>query len=185
MHIDLPTKPQYTVANIAISKEALVFSPLTKKLIEALQKLPGVGPKSAQRIACQLLAKRGREHGLNLSAALEQALTKVQHCQTCRNYTENEQCDICLNTKRNPMIICVVENPTDVMAIEQTHNYRGHYFVLHGHLSPLDNIGPDDLGLSQLLQKLKDSAIQEVILATNSTMEGEATAHYKIGRAHV
>lgn len=159
-----------------------MFSPLTKQLIIALQKLPGVGPKSAQRIACQMLAKRGRENGLNLANALQQALTQVQQCHSCQNYTENEKCDLCMNTKRNTHTLCVVENPTDVIAVEQTHNYSGQYFVLHGHLSPLDNIGPLDLGIPKLITKIKQSHIKEVIIATNSTMEGQATAHYIVNQ---
>lgn len=155
-----------------------MFSPLTKQLITALQKLPGIGPKSAQRIACQLLSKRGRDNGLNLAHAMQQALNDVQQCEQCQNYTEHARCDICQNSKRNPGILCIVENPTDVIAVEQTHNYNGHYFVLHGHLSPLDNIGPLDLGIPKLVNRLKQAAASEVIIATSSTMEGEATAHY-------
>lgn len=155
-----------------------MFSPLTKQLIEALQSLPGVGPKSAQRMAFQLLSEHERTKGRALTQALQQALGQVHHCQFCRNFTESELCDICANPKRNQEQLCIVENPADVIALEETHVFRGRYFILHGHLSPLDNIGPSELGLAELFDKIESHGINEVVLATNPTMEGEATAHY-------
>lgn len=155
-----------------------MFSPLTQRLIEALQELPGVGPKSAQRLAFHLLGKSGRNKGANLSQSLKEAIDKVVHCQMCRIFSENELCTICNNCKRDSSLLCVVETPADVVAIEQTHIYSGRYFVLHGHLSPLDGIGPNDLGIPRLLDYLQNASISELILATNPTMEGRATAHY-------
>lgn len=155
-----------------------MFSPLTKRLIEALQSLPGVGPKSAQRLAFHLLAKSSHTKGITLAQTLQAAIEKVGHCQLCQIYTELDVCDICKNPKRNASLLCIVESPADVAAIEQTNIYSGLYFVLQGHLSPLDGIGPKEIGIPLLLERLKNSAIQEVIIATNPTMEGKATAHY-------
>ena len=154
------------------------FSPLIDELISSLKILPGVGPKSAQRMAFQLL-ERQREGALKLSAALHDAMQHVKHCERCRTFTEQQRCDICRNPSREACgILCVVESPQDVIAIEQTAEFKGTYFVLMGHLSPIDGIGPSDLGLERLLSILIDEDIQEVILATNPTVEGEATAHY-------
>ncbi len=154
------------------------FSPLLDELIRELQVLPGVGPKSAQRMAFQLL-ERERPRGQKLARTLERALTEIGHCQQCRTFTENELCEICANPKRaEKRQLCVVESPADVAALEQTHLYSGRYFVLMGHLSPLDGIGPNDIGLDRLEQRLEKESIQEVILATNPTVEGEATANY-------
>ena len=155
-----------------------MFSPLTKQLIESLRALPGVGPKSAQRMAFQLLAESGKSKGLELARALQQSIEKVDYCQRCRLFTEHDLCDLCRNPKRDPSLICVVESPADVIAIEQTHSYRGLYFILNGHLSPLDGIGPEEIGLPILFTRLKQEPVQELILATNPTMEGKATAHY-------
>lgn len=155
-----------------------MFSPLTKRLIESLQSLPGVGPKTAQRLAFQLLATGGREKGLALAEALQQALHNVQTCQRCRLYTEETVCAICLNPQREQHLLCVVESPADVFAIEQTGSYRGLYYVLQGRLSPLDGIGPQEIGIPALLNRLANETIQELVLATNPTMEGKATAHY-------
>jgi len=155
-----------------------MFSPLTKQLIDALCKLPGVGPKSAQRLACQLLAEKGKEKALSLSIALDQAAKSVGFCKKCRHFTEHPLCSLCANPKRDHHLLCVVENPADVMALEQTHAFNGFYFVLHGHLSPIDGITPHDLGIPFLLSRLKDESIREVILATNPTVEGRATAQY-------
>jgi len=155
-----------------------VFSPLTKRLIEALQSLPGVGPKSAQRMAFYLLAKSGQTKGLTLSEALKSALQQVGQCQQCRIYSEQTLCDICKNAKRDASLLCVVESPADVAAIEYTNIYSGRYFVLQGHLSPLDGIGPQEIGIPALLERLQDSDIKELIIATNPTMEGKATEHY-------
>lgn len=159
-----------------------MFSPLTKQLIDALCGLPGVGPRSAQRITFYLLAK-GHTKGLTLAEALTKALTQVTLCQICRNYTEHDICDLCRNPKRDRSLLCVVENPADLAAIEQTNSYRGHYFVLQGHLSPLDGIGPMEIGIPLLLEYLQKEPVQELIIATNPTMEGRATAHYIV--AHI
>lgn len=164
------------------------FSPLTQQLIDALSALPGIGPKSAQRLAFKLLSDSGKPKGLNLAQALQAALTQVGHCKSCRNYTECEQCDLCLSAKRDKHLLCVIESPADLVAIEQTHSFNGHYFVLHGHLSPLEGIGPTELALDQLFHHIRQQAAREVILATNSTMEGEATAQYiaaQLNPAHV
>lgn len=154
------------------------YSLLTEKLIEALRRLPGVGLRSAQRMAFYLLQK-GRAHGLSLANALEAALQNVGHCRKCRNLSETELCNICSNVKRDHALLCIVETPSDVVAIEQTGIYQGAYFVLMGHLSPLDGIGPDEIGVSELLNLItQQSSITEIIIATNPTVEGEATAHY-------
>ncbi len=154
------------------------FSPLVSDLIEALRCLPGVGPKSAQRMAFHLL-ERDREGGLKLSHGLDKAMTDVGHCKFCRTFTEFDYCDVCSSPARKVSNkLCVVETPADVHAIEQTGQYNGRYFVLMGHLSPIDGIGPADIGLDKLADILQDEEIDEVILATNPTVEGEATAHY-------
>ncbi len=152
-------------------------SPLLEQLIDALRCLPGVGPKTAQRMAFQLLARQ-RENGRRLSRTLHEAMEKIGHCQRCRTFSETDLCRICTAMHRDPTLLCVVENPIDVIAIEQTASFKGAYFVLMGHLSPLDGIGPEQLGIAQLQERLKENTIQEIILATNSTVEGEATAHY-------
>jgi recombination protein RecR len=146
-------------------------------LINALCCLPGVGPKSAQRMTYHLL-ERAQDNGLQLAEALHQAITNVAHCKTCRTLTEHEICDICANPRRDPSLLCIVETPADILAIEQTHSFKGLYFVLMGHLSPLDGIGPQEIGIHDLEQRLTQNKLIEVILATNSTIEGEATAHY-------
>lgn len=154
------------------------FSPLVEQLIQALRCLPGVGPKSAQRMAFKLLSSSERREGYQLAAILTQAMENVQYCQRCRTFSESALCNLCANSQRDPSLLCVVETPADVLAIEQTSSYRGFYFVLRGHLSPLDGIGPRDIGLDQLLERLAEPQLEEVILATNPTVEGEATAHY-------
>lgn len=154
------------------------FSPLLDELIRELQVLPGVGPKSAQRMAFHLL-ERERQRGQRLARVLERAMSEVGHCRHCRTFTENELCEICANPKRSSSHqLCVVESPADVAAIESTNLYSGRYFVLMGHLSPLDGIGPRELGLDELDQRLQSEALQELILATNPTIEGDATAYY-------
>ena len=153
------------------------LSPLIKRLIEDLRCLPGVGPKSAQRMAFQLL-ERDREGALRLSATLSKAATEIGHCEQCRTLSENTLCDICSDTRRDTATICVVETPADVMALEQSSTFKGRYFVLMGHLSPLDGVGPSDIGLDLLSEQIKVGNIAEVILATNPTAEGEATAHF-------
>lgn len=153
-------------------------SPLLESLMDALRCLPGVGPKSAQRMAFQLL-QRDRSGGMRLAQALTRAMAEIGHCQDCQTFTEQEICTICANPRRqNNGIICVVESPADTHAIEQTGQFSGRYFVLMGHLSPLDGIGPQDIGLDRLEQRLALENITEVILATNPTVEGEATANY-------
>ncbi len=155
-----------------------MFSPFVKQLIDTLRALPGIGPKSAQRMAYQLLTDSGKEKALALSNSLKQAVLSVGQCQRCRQFTEQTVCSLCSNAKRNHALLCVVESPADVIAIEQTHVFQGCYFVLHGHLSPLDGISPEHIGIPFLLKRLHEESIQEVILATNPTIEGKATAQY-------
>ncbi len=150
---------------------------LIDQLTEALRCLPGVGPKSARRIAFHLL-ERDRDGARRLSATLIQAVDGVHHCESCRTLSESPVCALCANPQRNRQQLCIVETPVDVQAIERATGYRGLYFVLMGRLSPLDGIGPSDIGLDQLERRLTAESIQEIILATNPTVEGEATAHY-------
>ncbi|KHT61705.1 recombination protein RecR [Photobacterium gaetbulicola] len=153
-------------------------SHLLEQLMEALRCLPGVGPKSAQRMAFSLL-QRNRQGGLQLADALSKAMTEIGHCRDCRTFTEEEVCAICSNPRRQENgQICVVESPADIVAVEATGQFSGRYFVLMGHLSPLDGIGPSDIGLDTLEFRLQNEPISELILATNPTVEGEATAHY-------
>ena len=148
-----------------------------ENLIEALRCLPGVGPKSAQRMTLHLL-ERDREGAVALANALQEAAERVGHCARCRNFTELDVCEVCSDPKRDATIICVVETPADVLAIELSGSFRGIYFVLMGHLSPIDGIGPAEIGLEKFYQRVIDEGIEEVILATNPTVEGEATAYY-------
>ncbi len=143
----------------------------------SLQRLPGVGPKSAQRMAFHLL-ERDREGAFSIAEALKSALSKVSHCQRCNNFSEQDQCQICSSSKRNGAVLCVVETPADLEAIEQAGAFKGMYFVLMGHLSPLDDIGPDQLGIDRLLALIAGGEIDELVLATNLTVEGEATADF-------
>lgn len=152
------------------------YSPALARLIEALRCLPGVGPKSAQRMAFHLL-ERDRDGGRELAAALGAAVSDVGHCRRCRMLTEGELCPLCAGAQRDTSLLCVVESPADVVAVEQSGSFRGQYFVLMGHLSPLDGIGPEQLGLAELEARLTDGVVREVIVATNPTVEGEATAH--------
>ncbi|PZN27781.1 MAG: recombination protein RecR [Proteobacteria bacterium] len=154
----------------------MIYPPSLTQLIEALRCLPGVGPKSAQRMAFHLLEKDRKGAG-TLAAALEQAVAGVGHCQRCRMFAEAELCPICAAPNRDRSLLCVVESPADVAAIEQSGSFRGCYFVLMGHLSPLDGVGPDELGFTQLEALLATGEVGEVILATNATVEGDATAH--------
>lgn len=147
------------------------------QLTEALRCLPGIGPKSAQRMTYHLL-QHNREGGRRLAETLLAAVERVRHCRLCRTLTEQEICHMCGGVQRDRALLCVVESPADVQALEQSTGYRGLYFVLMGHLSPLDGIGPEELGLAQLAERLDGGGISEVILATNPTVEGEATAHY-------
>lgn len=151
------------------------FSPLVKDLVGALKALPGVGRKSAQRMAFHVL-ERDREGGRRLAASLQAAVERVGHCQRCRMFTEDPLCGICRSPARDPRLVCVVETPADVLAIEDSGAYDGQYFVLMGHLSPLDGIGPDELGLDTLDARLAAGEIDELILATGTTVEGDATA---------
>lgn len=153
------------------------MSPLLQQLIDALKCLPGVGPKSAQRMAFYLL-ERDTEGAKNLSSALTEAVEKIGHCSMCRTLSETELCEICNSTSRDNSALCILETPADVFAIEHTAEFRGKYFVLMGHLSPLDGIGPAELGLGLLETRLASGEIRELILATNPTVEGEATAYY-------
>lgn len=155
----------------------ITFSPKIDYLIECLCVMPGIGPRSAQRIAFHLL-ERNRDGGLKLSAALLDTMKNIRHCKNCRNFSEGEICHLCLNPARDNSLLCIVETPADVIAIEQTSGFRGYYFVLQGHLSPLDGIGPKELGIDELMDRIKSQPIKEVILATNSTIEGEVTAHH-------
>jgi len=153
------------------------FSPLLEQLIEALRCLPGVGPKTAQRMALQLLT-RGRDNGKRLAQRLIEAMEQIGHCQQCRIFSETELCEICISKHRDASLLCIVENPVDVSVIEQTGSFRGKYFVLLGHLSPLDGIGPKEIGIANLKLHFERGDITEAIIATNPTVEGEATAHY-------
>jgi len=155
------------------------FTPLTEQLIEALQVLPGVGSRSAERMALQLL-ERDRTGAESLTRALRSALDGVRQCERCRALSESELCTLCSDDDRDHSLICVVETPQDLEAIELSGGYRGDYFILQGHLSPIDGIGPEELGIPQLIERVREGGIQEVVLATNATMEGEATAHYLI-----
>jgi len=145
--------------------------------MSSLKCLPGVGPKSAQRMALHLL-ERDREGASKLAADLQKAAEGVTRCRRCRTLTEEELCGTCRNPRRENETLCVVETPADILAIEQAGTYQGKYFVLMGHLSPIDGVGPEDIGISELMQLLKDEDISEIILATNPTVEGEATAHF-------
>jgi recombination protein RecR len=146
-------------------------------LVEALRVLPGVGPRSAQRMAYHLL-QHDREGGERLAHALTAALGSVRRCSKCNNFTEEELCALCRSPRRDASLLCVVETPADLSMVEQTLSYSGMYFVLMGRLSPLDGVGPREIGLERLLERAAAGEVQEVILATNFTNEGEATAHY-------
>jgi recombination protein RecR len=159
-----------------------MFSPLIDELMASLRCLPGVGPKSAQRMALHLL-ERDRVGAERLAQSLHKAVEGVGRCQRCRTLTEQTHCGICANNRRDNTLLCVVETPGDVLAIEQAGTYQGKYFVLLGHLSPIDGIGPEDIGVDQLITLLQQEPITEVILATNPTVEGEATAYYISERA--
>jgi len=146
-------------------------------LITALKCLPGVGPKNAQRIALNLL-DRDRSGAEQLADSIKTAVSEVGRCASCRTLTELALCRLCANDRRDSTILCVVETPADVIAIESAGNFTGKYFVLLGHLSPIDGIGPTEIGIDHLLERLNAGDVEELILATNTTVEGEATAHY-------
>ena len=148
-----------------------------EKLIEEFRKMPSVGAKSAERMAYYILGLDD-EGTKSLVDAINNAHTNIHTCSVCHNLTEDEKCSICNNPKRDPSIICVVENPRDVTAFERTHEYKGTYHVLHGVISPMNNVGPDNIRIKELLQRMADDSVNEVIMATNATTEGEATAMY-------
>ena len=150
---------------------------LLGQLIQNLCILPGVGPKTAQRMAFYLL-QRNRNGAKILAETLVDAIDKIGHCQQCRTFTEQTLCEVCTDNSRDSSVLCIVESSADVWVIDQATVFKGHYFVLHGRLSPLDGIGPDQLGLDLLEQRLSSGEIKELILATNSTVEGEATAYF-------
>ncbi|PZO10048.1 MAG: recombination protein RecR [Lysobacteraceae bacterium] len=152
-------------------------APLLEQLIDALRCLPGVGQKSAQRMAYHLL-ERDREGGLRLAGALAEAVERVGHCESCRDFSETPLCAICASSSRDRSLLCAIESPADRLVIEQATGFRGLYFVLQGRLSPLDGIGPRELGLDKLADRLATGEARELIIATNPTVEGEATAHY-------
>lgn len=154
----------------------MLYPPALVRLIETLRRLPGVGPKSAQRMAFHLLEK-DRSGASSIADALQNAVNNVGRCARCRMFAESQLCPICASPARDRSLLCVVESPADVAAIDQSGSFRGCYFVLMGHLSPLDGIGPDELGFAELEQLFVEGSIREVILATNTTVEGEATAH--------
>jgi recombination protein RecR len=150
---------------------------LLERLMEALRVLPGVGPKSAQRMALAILQKN-RPGGRHLAAVLSEALDCIGECTSCRSLTETPRCPLCEDPRRDDRLLCVVEAPADILALEHAGGFRGRYFVLHGHLSPIERIGPEQLGLHRLVDRVRELSPDEVILATNPTVEGEATAHY-------
>ncbi|MFZ1388467.1 MAG: recombination mediator RecR [Thiolinea sp.] len=152
-------------------------SSLLRELVDALRCLPGVGARTAQRMAFHLL-EHDRQGGERLASIMTAAMQHIQHCERCRTLTEQTTCRLCSNPARDANLLCVVEHPSDVVAIEQATAYRGYYFVLGGRLSPLDGIGPEDIGLDILEQRMDEGSVQELILATNPTVEGEVTAHY-------
>ena len=158
-------------------------APLLEQLIDALRCLPGVGQKSAQRMAYHLL-ERDREGGLRLAGALAEAVERVGHCESCRDFSETPLCPICASSSRDRSLLCAIESPADRLVIEQATGFRGLYFVLQGRLSPLDGIGPRELGLDKLADRLATGEARELIIATNPTVEGEATAHYLAQLSH-
>jgi recombination protein RecR len=155
----------------------MLYPPTLNRLIEALRCLPGVGPKSAQRMAFHLL-ERDRDGAREIAASVGQAIEKLGHCRRCRMFAEGELCPVCTSAIRDRSLLCVVESPADVVAIEQSGSFRGCYFVLMGHLSPLDGVGPAEIGIEAFEKLLGEGELREVILATNPTVEGEATAHF-------
>jgi recombination protein RecR len=170
---------------MAETRERAGITPALETLKQALRRLPGVGPKGAQRMALHLL-ERDREGGRQIVDALGNALEKIIHCERCTNLSEQSLCALCASPRRDPSQLCIVESPADLLALEQAGVYQGLYFVLMGHLSPLDGIGPEELGMPRVEALLSEGKIKEVILATNLTVEGEATAHYvsELARVH-
>ena len=154
-----------------------VYTPAVQNLIDELGRLPGVGPKSAQRIAFHLV-KLSEQDALRLAHAISEAKEKVRFCETCFNMSDDQFCEICADQRRDRSLICVVEEPRDIVAVEKTHEYRGYYHVLQGAINPIDGIGPDQLRIRELLHRLQEGTVEEVILCTNPNIEGEATAMY-------
>lgn len=155
----------------------LYYADAVAKLIEELAKLPGIGPKTAQRLAFHIL-RGSKENAYNLAKAIVNAKEKVGYCSNCYNLTDTDPCRICSNSNRDPSLICVVEDPRDVAAFERTREFKGYYHVLHGAISPMEGIGPEQLRIKELLERLQSLELKEVIIATNSSIEGEATAMY-------
>ena len=155
----------------------MVATPSLNRVIEEFKRFPGIGTKTAQRLA-YFLMKMPKDRALGLSRAIEELKEKTRSCSQCGNLSESERCGICSDLKRDPTIICVVQEAMDVMALDRSGEYRGQYHVLHGALSPIDAVGPEELNIGSLIQRLKDGTVKEVILATNPTIEGEATAMY-------
>ncbi len=155
----------------------MIFPPAMNTLIDILRKLPGVGPKSAQRMALQLI-QHDRTGAKQIAQAIDQALERIGSCEICRGLAEQTQCDICQSQSRDATVLCIVESAADMAVVEQVSIFKGRYFVLRGKLSPIDGIGPEELGIPLLVKRLEDENITELILATNTTVEGEATAHY-------
>lgn len=155
----------------------MIYPPALENLIAGLRCLPGVGQKSAQRMAFHLL-QRERDGARGLAQSLQQALQELGHCSQCRMFSQGDLCPVCASDKRDASLLCVVESPADVVALEHNTDFRGRYFVLLGRLSPLDGIGPEELGLETLARRMREGQVSEVIIATNPTVEGEATAHY-------
>ncbi len=156
---------------------SMSFGPVIDQLIDSLRVLPGVGQKSAQRMAMHLLERDRRGAG-KLAAALKTAVEQVGHCRQCRNLSELDECRICRDQNRDAKVLCIIESPSDLIAIEQSQHYKGKYFVLAGSMSPIDGRGPEEIGIPQLLERVRESGVAELILATNPTIEGEATAQY-------
>ena len=154
-----------------------VYTPAVQLLIDELGKLPGVGPKSAQRIAFHLV-KLPEQEALRLASAITEAKEKVRFCSSCFNMADDQLCEICNDHRRDASLICVVEEPRDIVAVEKTHEFKGYYHVLQGAINPIDGIGPDQLRIRELLKRLQEGSIEEVILCTNPNIEGEATAMY-------
>ncbi|MGB0762991.1 MAG: recombination mediator RecR [Acidimicrobiales bacterium] len=154
-----------------------MYTPALQKLIDELGKLPGVGPKSAQRIAFHLI-KIPEQEALSLADAIQQAKQKVRFCETCFNMSDEAICEICSDSQRDSSLVCVVEEPRDIVALERTREYKGLYHVLQGAINPIDGIGPEQLKIRELLERLKGNTVVEVILCTNPNIEGEATAMY-------
>ncbi len=155
----------------------MLFSPAITRLVEAFRRLPGIGPKTAQRLTFFILSMENEEVE-EISRALVEARRRVKYCTRCRNLTEQELCLICSDSRRDSSLLCIVQEPRDILVIEKTAQFKGRYFVLHGALSPMEGIGPDELKIPALLELLREAEIKEMIIATNPNVEGDATAYY-------